>query len=1103
MALTPQQRKLLEKRLSGEGLANGETALLEQWQADPQNWYNPFPLTDVQYAYWLGRMSGFALGRIGSHGYQEWGFSSLDLTRYEQAWNSLIARHGMLRAVIQDDGQQRILPKVPWFTIQTVDCRDCSDEVLTRVRDDLRARLSHRCYEPDVWPCFSIEALLLPAGRVVVCISADALFGDVYSGAILRQELKELYDFPERALPELNFSFRDYVCWLQHHETSEEFIRARKWWQQKAGQLPPAPALPVLTTLPDTPLFTRRALTLSGSQWERLQTLGRRKGLSPSSVMLSAYVWLLARWSGSRYFTLNMTLFNRIPVHPEVVGVMGDFTQTLLLACNVEPQTTFCALAERLQQDFAAAFEYRQYSGVRVLRDYVKANATLQGKADTTLMPFVFTSGLGVSEKLAQHEAFGELEYEITQTPQVLIDNQVFERDGELVVQWDAVEQAFPGGLLTDMFSTLGALLQALADDTDAWNQVLPVGLPTEQRHQRLAVNQTDCTLEPQLLHAAAYRCRHQCPDVPAVIFAGKVWTREQLWCLAERIAMCLGEEHGKAEFIGVALPHGVLQVAALLGVSLAGYAWVPVDIHWPIQRCERVIKRAGIRRILVAKDSTLSLSGVEAIVVDETLPPVSPSYSGRLVSCDAPAYAIFTSGSTGEPKGVVISHKAAWNTLADILCRFEVDERDVVLNVSAISFDLSVFDIFGVLGAGGVMVMPDRGRERDIEHWRALINQYRVTVWNSVPALLELVLAQAGDLHSLRLVLLSGDWIPISLTTSLLRDYPSVRLISLGGATEAAIWSVWHPVGQHDTHWQSIPYGTPLANQRLYVLDSQLNDLPDWVAGDLYIAGEGLAVGYLNDEERTREAFIFDPQRGERLYRTGDRVRYRPGSILEFLGRADNQIKLSGYRIEPGEIETAMLSCPGIRQAVVVVTGQGRQRRLLGYVSGIADETRLHEHLADHLPAYMIPDQIQWLDFFPLTANGKVDRQQLPAPDMPVPHTNSVPTTVAEQRLLALLSEELGYPVSDPLMNLFDLGAGSVTVVNLHQRLVREWCPDLPLMTLFRRTRLRDLAATLEGTDREDNTENQDRQRAKTRGAFLEQRQQRRTGRKEHDENR
>jgi amino acid adenylation domain-containing protein len=302
-------------------------------------------------------------------------------------------------------------------------------------------------------------------------------------------------------------------------------------------------------------------------------------------------------------------------------------------------------------------------------------------------------------------------------------------------------------------------------------------------------------------------------------------------------------------------------------------------------------------------------------------------------------AYVIYTSGSTGAPKGVMIDHRGAVNTILDINRRFAIGRDDRVLAISSLSFDLSVYDIFGTLAAGGTIVFPDAAAARDPERWLELIRRERVTVWNSVPALMSMLVEVAGGRpecapRSLRVVLLSGDWIPLALPDQIRRSMPDVDVISLGGATEASIWSIAYRIDEIDPEWKSVPYGRPLANQYFHVLDERLDHRPVWVPGQLFIGGIGLAKGYWRDEESTRTRFFTHPRTGERLYRTGDLGRYLPDGNLEFLGREDFQVKIRGHRIELGEIETVLNQHPAIRESVCTVIGEERgNERLVAYV--------------------------------------------------------------------------------------------------------------------------------------------------------------------------
>jgi amino acid adenylation domain-containing protein len=302
-------------------------------------------------------------------------------------------------------------------------------------------------------------------------------------------------------------------------------------------------------------------------------------------------------------------------------------------------------------------------------------------------------------------------------------------------------------------------------------------------------------------------------------------------------------------------------------------------------------------------------------------------------------AYVIYTSGSTGEPKGVMIEQASVVNTIRAVNQRFGVSERDAVLALSALSFDLSVYDIFGVLAAGGKVVLVGAAEQREVGAWEEVMRREGVTLWNSVPAMMQMLVERceggAGEWpESVRLVMLSGDWIPVSLPDRIRALSKDVQLVSLGGPTETTIWNICYPINEVDPQWKSIPYGRPMANATYHVLNEELEACPEWVAGELYIGGAGLARGYWRDEAQTRARFITHPESGERLYRSGDRGRFLPDGNIELLGRMDLQVKIQGHRIELEEIEATIRQHPSVRAAVVkAVEGPQETKRLLAYV--------------------------------------------------------------------------------------------------------------------------------------------------------------------------
>jgi acyl-coenzyme A synthetase/AMP-(fatty) acid ligase/acyl carrier protein len=427
-----------------------------------------------------------------------------------------------------------------------------------------------------------------------------------------------------------------------------------------------------------------------------------------------------------------------------------------------------------------------------------------------------------------------------------------------------------------------------------------------------------------------------------------------------------------------------------------------------------------------------------------------------------------------------MIDHRGAVNTILDINDRFGVAGGDRVLALSSLTFDLSVWDIFGTLAAGGVIVMPRPETERDPYHWVELLQAHDVTVWNSVPALLQLLAEEVEGRGAslpgrLRLAMMSGDWIPLDLPGRLRRLSPALHIVSLGGATEASIWSIVHPIEAVAPHWTSIPYGRPLRNQTMHVLDERLAPCPDWVAGDLHIGGVGLALGYWRDEERTRASFITRERTGERLYRTGDRGRYWPDGTIEFLGRRDQQVKVQGYRVELGEIEAALARHPRVGQVVVAALGDRFEaKRLVAYIVP-AKGAALHDTgedlgkilprvLQETLPPYMVPVAYVTLPALPMSANGKVDRKALPAPTEAAESPEyAAPRSPIERQLADLWSAVLSVDRVGLHDNFFELGGDSLMAIKLISRVRQELSVDLAMRRLFDNPTVAGLAEDIE----------------------------------------
>lgn len=952
---------------------------------DPGNRYEPFPLTDVQAAYLVGRQHGYAYGGVACHLYMEVEHPSLDPARVEQGWNRLIEHHDMLRLVVHQEGYQQVLPTVPYYRIPVTDLRGESAETVEARLGEERHELGHKVHPTGEWPLFEVRVTQTP-DRAILHLSLDFLMADWTSIQRLLGQLDRLQADPRYALPPCDITYRDYVLAERALLESPRYQRDRDYWLERIDELPPAPELPTTTGLDAAPTFHRHVGDLDPAAWAAFRECAGAAGLTASGAVMAAFADVVGRFSRRPECTLNLTLHNRLPLHPQMEALFGDFTSVTLLAVRPEEGESFAARARRLGQQLFDDMDHRLYSGIEIIRELVRRRSR-----DEAVMPVVFTSAIGGSEH--EQRAAGEVGFSITQTPQVWIDCQVMERNGALLLNWNVRDDVFPPGLVEAMFDAFAGLLKRLATGPAAWADTEPVPLPAAQAARRAEVNATAGELPSVLLHEPVFATARQHPDRTAVIDAEGAHTYRALCGRATAVeAALLAAGAAPGDIVAVALDKGLDQIAAVLGILAAGGVYLPIDMGQPTARRDVILRDSEARFLVGAHTDDTVPERVRGIALD-TLPVDAglPDTTERRAGPGDVAYVIYTSGSTGTPKGVVITHQAAANTIADMNERFGIEPADRVLGLANLSFDLSVYDIFGPLGIGGVLVLPDPDRRGDPGHWAELIERHAVTVWNSVPAQLQMLghyLASYPALATgtLRLALLSGDWIPVNLPDEIRARIPGLRLISLGGATEASIWSIHYPIGDVDPGAPSIPYGYPLRNQTFHVLDQALRDCPDWVAGELYIGGDGLALGYLNDPGRTAERFLTHPVTGRRLYRTGDLGRYLPTGAIEFLGREDHQVKIRGHRVELAEVEAALLSHPAVRAAVVLVDGaEALRRRLVAFVEYDATgpdtgEPRLEGHLRELLPEYMCPAVIRTLPGLPVTENGKIDRRALTA---------------------------------------------------------------------------------------------------------------------------
>ena len=986
----------------------------------------------MQHAYWIGRDSGQSLGSVAAHLYVELDGRAIDPGRFERAVRDLVERHPMLRVAVSDDGTQRILPERPEPAVTVHDLRGSTDAEAAAELEAVRAQMSEQRLPIEDGRVFDARLSLLPSGTARLHLDVDMVAADAMSYRVMLADLAALYE--GETLAPIRYGYARYLADDPRAEAREQ---DRRWWAERLADLPGPPELPVVPEPGDR--VERMHHWLPPDEKDRLLARAHAEGVTPAMALAAVFAEVIGAWSATPRFLLNLPLFHREPVHPDVDGVVGDFTGSIMLEADLTADLPFVERARAVQANLHTAGAHSDYSGLEVLRDLSRL------RGEQVLAPVVYTSALNLGELFggAVRERFGEPEWIISQGPQVLLDAQVTEVSGGLLLNWDVRRPAFPEGVAEAMFDAYTSAITRLGAPGADWDAPLAIAAPPSQLRVRHRLNATPAP-PPRTLTEGFFEHARRRPSAPALHWGDEeTLTYGELAGRALRIAAGLAAEGVRpGDRVSIELPKGPDQAGAVLGVLAAGAAYVPIGVEQPEARRARIRASAGVAASLTT--ASLTTGGlIEAA-------PMAEPVAARP---DQVAYVLFTSGSTGEPKGVEVSHGAAMNTIGDLVERYGMGPGDVTFGISALDFDLSVFDLFAPWSAGGAVVVPGEDERRDAARWADLVRRRSVTVLNCVPSVLEMLLRSgSGPAESLRLVLLGGDWVGTHLPALLEEHAPGCRFAALGGTTETAIHSTVQEVsGEVPSDWPAVPYGVPLRGVACRVVDELGRDRPDWAAGELWIGGGGVADGYTGDPERTADRFVV--RGGTRWYRTGDLARYRPDGTLEFLGRRDHQVKVRGFRIELGEVEAALRSHPAVERSAALLAGG----RLAAAVAAPRDLDRdaVLARVRGLLPPHMVPELLVRVDELPLTANGKVDRKALTALAAAeageAADAYAEPKSSLEKVMARIVAEVLGRERVGADADFFALGGDSVLATSVIARL-REALDTtaLPVRVLF-----------------------------------------------------
>ncbi len=1003
----------------------------------------------------------------------------IDFLALQSALNELIARHENLRtSFLMVDGEpvQKIEPYAP-RELPVIDLQDIvADARFARARE-LATELYKRPFFLDAGAPLSLTVLRLAPDDHILVLIMHHIITDGWSMSRIYQETLALYEMfsqgKDSDLPELQVQYADYAHWQRERLESAEMGEQLAYWREQLRGSLPVLQLPTDRPRPAEQTFRGDALpfVVPKGLSAQLQQLCQQAGVTSYMLLLAAFNTLLSRYSGQEDILLGSPVANR--TREEVESLIGFFVNTIVMRTDLSGAPTFAELLARVKRMTLDAYANQDVPFERLVEavnpERSNSHATLvQGMFALLNTPGSALQVAGLQVRLS-NMMLTRLGVDKESIDYDFVVNMV-ENENGLRGVFEYNVDLFDKATIERMIGHFLALLQAVVDNPEQKISDLQFLTAAERQHvltrfhgPALSFPQDVCI--HQLFEAQVSKT----PDAIAMVAGTKRLTYRELNERANGVACRLQQIGVGAEsLVGIYMERSEELVIAMIGVLKAGGAYVPLDPLYPQERVLFTMEDANLTALLTEEHLRSELPEQEARIL---CLPLAEQQIDNLQSAVEPghlAYVIYTSGSTGRPKGVAIEHRSATSLIHWAHREYAAEELAGVLFATSICFDLSVFELFATLSAGGTVILAENAL-----HLVQLPAKDEVTLINTVPSAIAELLRIGGIPQSVRTINLAGEALPLHLVQELY-ELPTVRKVyNLYGPSEDTTYSTYALLERSAITTPSI--GRPLPNTQAYLLDSNMQPVPIGVPGQLYLAGDGLARGYLNRDELTREKFVPDPfsTDGARMYATGDLARWLPDGSLSYMGRLDQQIKLRGFRIETGEIEENMRRHPAIAEALVMLREDGLgDKRLVAYLviseesaAGEISEESVRSLLKERLPDYMMPSQFVVLDAFPLSPNGKVDRKALPTPERveAVRAEYTPPRNRTEEQLVLIWQDLLSASQIGVYDSFFALGGHSLLATRMHHAIQEEFHVDLPLKQLFEAVTIAELSALIE----------------------------------------
>lgn len=1064
------------------------------------------PLSFAQQRMWF--LDQFTPGNPAYNNPIAWRINGdLNLDALKSAIKVIVSRHESLRTTfgVVDGRAFQKIAKEQGLAMPVEDISHLQDSELEDTAMKLVIEEARGPFDLTNGPLFRGRIIKIGHEDYILMLHPHHIISDGWSWSVLFNELEILYkgilrgEMPQ--LAPLTIQYADFA-YYQRQWLQNEVLESRvSYWKNNLENTQPLLKLPLDYPRPKVLNYEGERIhtSISPVLTEKLKILSKEQGVSLFMTLLGIINVQLYMYTGSGDICVGTPTASRNMV--EIENLIGLFVNTLVLRTKINEKNTFTELLHEVRDVCLGAYANQDVpfeklvDELNVERDMsytplVQAMFVLQGFRESDLdlqglkiKPYNFSRGTI------------RFDLEIYFWEEKDNFNGYFEYNKALF-QPNTIKR-----MIENFHSVLNAVLQNPESSVSSLAQI------SDKEKNELISHFNDTTKDyarEKTIHRLFVEQVMRTPDNIAVSFDDISITYKELDESSNRLAITLREANvAKGSLVGVIIERSAEMIISVLGILKAGGAYVPIEPYLPDGRIQTVLSSLDLN-CLITDSSNLKrivelindLPKINAVICmgdksEKCIPFRGQIFNWKensgesiemvenLSDAEDIAYIIFTSGSTGTPKGVVVRHRPVINMIEWVNKTFAICENDKGLFITSLSFDLSVYDIFGILATGGTVRLVGTDDIREPARLLDIIYNEDITFWNSAPQALQQLVPffekarGKKSISKIKHVFLSGDWIPVTLPDKLKSVFQECEVIALGGATEATVWSNYYRVGKVEPWWPSIPYGKPIQNAKYYILDKYLRPCPFGVPGDLYIGGECLASGYINDEELTANKFVQNPfVPGEKMYKTGDLARWLEDGNMEFLGRADFQVKVRGYRVELGEIESILLKHDQVKEAFVFAKkdASGNNYLVAYYVLGrsIEDGTKrltpdeIKGYLSKYLPGYMVPSYFAELEQMPLTSNGKLDRNALLSIENNAAKVKSqivLPSNDIQNLIADIWKQVLNRDKVGIYDNFFDLGGNSLSIVEVNYKINKTFNKNITVLEMFRHVTIDSLA--------------------------------------------